>query len=469
MGIFGYRLGGSKKREFWILIFYEFIHCLYFYKSNSSTALYCFYRSFPSNRYFTIDLLFLNDSPDVVHFGLANRRLTVLLFSDTALWNLFLHKHFPNSYANHKSKIESLSLYQRLTHISNNIKTKKCHLTTLHEHQSRINCMINWNDHLISASWGTIKIWNLNTKQKPQMLSGNPSNATCMTLWNDELVSALENGTITIWDLNHKSPSNVTCMTLWNDKLVSGSGDGTIKIRDLNTGQELKTLKGHQSKVTCMTIWDDQLISGSLEGTIKIWDLNTGQELKTLKHSGYIQCMTLWGDKLVSGSSECEGGTIRIWNLNTREELQTFKEDNHIECMMIWNDKLICGLETPWFDLWDLNTGQSLKRLSVHGCGALGIMIWNDKFISISGDETVKIWDPNTQLWDWEQVDASLRCHGCMTAVSDSKFAISSNHRINIWDFSSPRLNHSEVDLKPSKKRSLDDDERTSPPQKKRS
>jgi WD40 repeat protein len=137
--------------------------------------------------------------------------------------------------------------------------------------------------------------------------------------------------------------------------------------------------------------------------------------------------------------------------------------------MMIWNDKLVCGLEAPWFDLRDLNTGQSLNTLSVHECGAFGIMIWNDKFVSISGDETVRIWDPNTQLYFWKQVDKDLRYRGCMTAISDSKFATSSNQTINIWDFSSPRLNHSEVDLKPSKKRSLDDDEHASPPQKKRS
>ena len=408
---------------------------------------------------------FLSGSQDVVHFGLANRRLTVLLLSDTALWNLFLHKHFPNSYAKHQSEIEGLNLYKHLTNISNNIKTGKCHLTTLHEHRSPINCMINWNDHLISASWGTIKIWNLNTEQKPQMLSGNPSNATCMTLWNDELVSALENGTIEIWDLNNKSPSNVTCMTLWNDKLVSGSGDGTIKIRDLNTGQELQTLKGHQSKVTCMIIWGDKLISGSEDGTIKIWDLNTGQKLRTLKNiRSEVTCMTIWNDELVSA---LENGTITIWNLNTREELKTFKESERIECMTIWNDQLVCGLEAPWFHLWDLNRRQSLKVLSVHGCGAYGIMIWNDKFVSISGDETVRIWDPNTQLYFWKQVDKGLRYRGCMTAVSDSKFATSSNQTINIWDFSSPRLTG--VDLKSSKKRLLDNDEHASTSRKKRS
>ena len=383
---------------------------------------------------------FLSDCQDVVHFGLANRRLSVLLLSDTQLWNLFLHKHFPNSYANHQSDIEGLSLYKHLTNISNNIKTGKCHLITLDGHQDQISCMTSWRNKLVSASRGTIKIWNL--EQEPQMLK--------------------------------EIQSNVTCMTVWNDKLVVGLTDGTIQIWDLNTGQKLQTLQGHQSEIRCMTISGNKLFSGSSDKTIKVWDLNTGEELQTLRHQSNIRYMAIWGDKLVFGAWD----EIKIWNLNTEEELWTLKEQattytknmhTSIECIMIWNDQLVCGLERPWFYLWDLNTGQSLlHKLRAHGCGSYGIMLWNDKFVSISRDETVKIWDPNTEEWFWQQRDANFIRPNCMTAVGDSKLATSSCQKIKIWDFNSPHLNHSGVDRKPSKKRPLDDDKRASIPRTKR-
>jgi len=379
---------------------------------------------------------FLSDCQDVVHFGLANRRLSVLLLSDTQLWNLFLHKYFPNSYAKHQSETEGLSLYKHLTNISNNIKTGKCHLITLDGHQDQIICMTSWGNKLVSASWGTIKIWNLDTEQEPQMLK--------------------------------EIQSNVTCMTVWNNKLIAGLRDETIQIWDLDTGQKLQTLKGHQSDIRCMTIWGNKLISGSGDKIIKVWDLNTGEELQTLRHQSNIRYMTIWGDKLVSGSWD----EIKIWNLNTEEELWTLKEQatTYIECIMIWNDQLVCGLEHPWFYLWDLNTGQSLlPKLRAHGCGAYGIMLWNDKFVSISRDETVKIWDPNTEQWFWQHTDRNFIQPSCMTAVGDSKLATSSYQKVKIWDFNSPHLNHSGVARKPSKKRPLDDDECASISQTKRS
>ena len=67
--------------------------------------------------------------------------------------------------------------------------------------------------------------------------------------------------------------------------LVSGSDDNTIKLWDVETGQEIRTLKGHDSFVTSVNFSPDgkTLVSGSWDKTIKLWNVETGQEIRTLK------------------------------------------------------------------------------------------------------------------------------------------------------------------------------------------
>ena len=66
--------------------------------------------------------------------------------------------------------------------------------------------------------------------------------------------------------------------------LTSGSYDRTIILWDVETGEELRTLKGHDSDVFSISFSPDgqTLASGSNDNKIKLWDVETGKELRTL-------------------------------------------------------------------------------------------------------------------------------------------------------------------------------------------
>nr|NCR55544.1 hypothetical protein [Microcystis aeruginosa L211-07] len=66
--------------------------------------------------------------------------------------------------------------------------------------------------------------------------------------------------------------------------LVSGSYDTTIKLWNVETGQEIRTLKGHDRSVSSVNFSPDgkTLVSGSWDKTIKLWSNETGWDLDAL-------------------------------------------------------------------------------------------------------------------------------------------------------------------------------------------
>jgi WD40 repeat protein len=69
--------------------------------------------------------------------------------------------------------------------------------------------------------------------------------------------------------------------------LASGSDDQTVKLWDVETGQEVRTLRGHNGGVWSVAFSPDGrlLASGSGDGTVKLWDVATGQEVRTLQRA----------------------------------------------------------------------------------------------------------------------------------------------------------------------------------------
>jgi WD40 repeat protein len=363
----------------------------------NTTQQSAFTHNYPSTDILRLICSFLDTPKDVVHFGLANRRLTVLL-TDNELWNSLLHKHFPDSYAKLESRAESSDAYKRLTNIVYHMKAGKYRLWILSGHQDYVDCMTIWNHKLISGSQdGTIKIWDLHKDQSLLTLEGYPDKIRCMIVWDDKLIFSSGYFTL-VWDLNTGQElraffhdEKMTCMTVWDNKLIFSSEDKVIKISDLNTRRLLQKLKGHRDWVRCMLIWNDKLISGADDKTIKIWDLHTGQNLQTLKgHRDWIRCMLIWNGKLISGSDD---KTIKIWDLHTGQNLQTLRgHRSWIRCMTIWNDKLFSGVDNKTIKIWDLYTGEELRTLKTQNSVEC-MILWDDQLFTDSSKGKIKIYD----------------------------------------------------------------------------
>ena len=149
---------------------------------------------------------------------------------------------------------------------------------------------------LASGSWdNTIKLWNVDNKEKVVTLTGHLSSVKSVAF----------------------SPDGKT--------LASGSWDNTIKLWDVETGQKTATFTQHSEPVNSVAFSPDGkiLASASLDNTIKLWNLEANLEITTItiRADGVISlAFSSDGKTLASGSYD---NTIKLWNLETKKIIAT--------------------------------------------------------------------------------------------------------------------------------------------------
>jgi WD40 repeat protein len=102
--------------------------------------------------------------------------------------------------------------------------------------------------------------------------------------------------------------------------LATARQDATLKLWNVETGQEIRTLKGHNDSLTTTAFSPDGklLVTASYDKTIKLWSVETGQEIRTLKgHTDIINNAVFSpdGNYILTAS---EDKTAKIWDNNGR-------------------------------------------------------------------------------------------------------------------------------------------------------
>jgi len=109
-----------------------------------------------------------------------------------------------------------------------------------------------YGDHLVSASVGNVKVWNIRT-------------GVC--LHTIPILGSLGN------------------MALQENILITANQDNTVKIWNILTGSCLQTLGGpnkHSKVITCIQYDNKYVVTASKDGTIKLWDFKSGQFFRNL-------------------------------------------------------------------------------------------------------------------------------------------------------------------------------------------
>jgi WD40 repeat protein len=188
--------------------------------------------------------------------------------------------------------------------------------------------------------------------------------------------------------------------------LASGNDDYTIKLWNVETGQEIRTLSGHNNNVTGVSFSPDgkTLVSGSFDYTIKLWNVETGKEIRTLKgHNDGIFSVSFSrdGKTLASGNGD---NTIKLWNVETGQEIRTLKGHNYsVSSVSFSRDGkiLASGSRDKTIKLWNVETGQEIRTLSGHNGFVESVSFSSDgkTLASGSSDNTIKLWNGNNG-WD---------------------------------------------------------------------
>ena len=260
------------------------------------------------------------------------------------------------------------------------------------------------------------------------ILEGHANGGLCLAFSPDGtiLVSASW-GTIDLWDVETgthliiEQAVSVAALAFSTDSamLASGSSDSTIRLWDVATGTHLKTLTGHTRGVSAVAFSPDgaMLASGNWDGTIRLWDVETGTHLKTLIGGSafFVQDVEFSLDGAVLASCEWRDNTIRLWDVETGTHLKTLTgHTDEVMSIEFSSDgaMLASGSRDNTIRLWDATTGAHLKTLTGHSMGFISVAFgaggkmlasasWIDsnnldEKLRFNNTKTIRLWDVAT-------------------------------------------------------------------------
>ncbi|TQB67433.1 hypothetical protein MPDQ_005815 [Monascus purpureus] len=208
--------------------------------------------------------------------------------------------------------------------------------------------------------------------------------------------------------------------------LVSGSADKTVRVWNADTQRLIRgPLWGHEGSVICLDFDDspgqDVIISGSADRSILVWQFSTGNAIKRLENAHESTILSLAFDHrlLVTGSRDT---TIKLWDrasialpgselpnymhtsimeteapISPYHPLATLKEGHAaVNSVLLDGDITISGFGNRSIAVWNLQTGQLIRKILTHTSGITDLLYDGRYIVSASSDNTCRIYDTQT-------------------------------------------------------------------------
>jgi RNA polymerase sigma factor (sigma-70 family) len=203
--------------------------------------------------------------------------------------------------------------------------------------------------------------------------------------------------------------------------LASASWDHTVRLWDTVTGNELRRLSGHQDAVFCVAFAPDGKLGGTLasagkDKTVRLWDISTGKEKQQIGRPTHdVNCLAFSPDgKLLAGGGRHE--LVRLWDVATGKELRTLAGQQQLKPIFgnlreedLERPKIGCltlafspdgktlagGNKDGSIRLWDVGTGNEVRRLEGHRNGVISIAFapGGKTLVSGAAEEAIRLWD----------------------------------------------------------------------------
>jgi len=264
---------------------------------------------------------------------------------------------------------------------------------------------------LVSASFGTIRIWNVRTGRLVRTLNSVHSKKSVNTVAVSPNSSILASGggdnNVILWDLKtgrrmrtiaaHKAAVNEIAFSRDGQTLASGSDDKTVRLWNVRTGSRLRTLSGHAGGVNAIALSRDgkTLASGSQDKTVRLWNLGTGEVRRIITgHGGPVNAVAFSPNGQIVASASTDN-TIRLSNVQDGKRTRTFKgHSSWVRTIAFSPDSRTLISGGGDIIVWDLKTGKERSSLSGHSQFVSSVAISRDSktFVSASPDRTIKIW-----------------------------------------------------------------------------
>ncbi len=322
---------------------------------------------------------------------------------------------------------------------------------------------------LVSASWdNTIKLWNVETGDQIRTINdyANGINSVVFSPNGKTLASGniyeIRKGSnygasIKLWDVEtgqqlkslegHNSSVNSVAFSPDGKLLASASVDKTIKLWNVETGEQVKSLEGNADSVLSVAFSPNgkMLASGGKENIVKLWNVETKQQIKSLEgHTSAVNAVAISPDNriLASGGKD---KTIKLWNLVTSQQIKSLEGHMYpISSIEFSPDgkTLASGSNDKTIKLWNVETGEQIKSLEVDSSVVNSIRFSPDGKMIASGNEDgiIKLWNVETsqQIKYFDGKAGSVRS---ITFSHDGKILASgNNYEIKLWNVKTGEL-----------------------------
>lgn len=282
------------------------------------------------------------------------------------------------------------------------------------------------------------------------LLSG--SEDTTMILWDvetGELLHRFEGHTNGVFSVRFSPDGH---------SVLSTSLDNTMILWDITTGQIIHHFIGHTNWVFDARFTPDgtRILSASRDGTLILWDVATGNILHTYGgEAGMALSVKLLANGMQAISSH-NTGYLRVWQLDSQNVVRQFREtaqsvDNEaLDDTLNSDGDLVAlsrdgrwaaapgsGVDAAAVLLWDVETGELVRRFTGHEGNVTSIMFSPDQSQLISAS-----WDNTLILWNVARGEQIHRFIGHTGAVFDVAFSPDGNLLISgsedrtmiLWD-----------------------------------
>jgi WD40 repeat protein len=242
-------------------------------------------------------------------------------------------------------------------------------------------------------------------------LSGGNDPDTDLILWDYETGTALRHLTGSLGNIYD------VAFTPGGKQALAATQDGALILWNLTTGEVIRRLEGHQGSVNSVEISSNgrYAISGSLGGDVIYWDLNTGEILQRLighfNNFGVYDVAFLPGEQQAVSSSW--DGSMVVWDLQSGEQVQrltglTGNVGSHFSAGGDWGihgislspdgTQLLSAGRDESLLLWDIATGESLRRFSGHTAFVVEVAFSPDRQTALSSarNDFLIVWDVAT-------------------------------------------------------------------------